>query len=70
MLNGQRGFEQEWYDEMYEAFAGFPNEKAIAAMRRWGVTHVVFHGGPIDVARFDALIPVASDGTIFIYRLR
>jgi hypothetical protein len=55
---------------MYEAFAGFPNEKAIAAMRRWGVTHVVFHGGPIDVARFDALIPVASDGTIFIYRLR
>lgn len=70
ILNGHSGFTPDAYPEMYEQFSTFPDTASLAAMRRWGVTHVVVHGSPVDTLKVPALVPVASDGSITIYRLR
>ena len=43
LLNGYSGFVPESYVRHAEELAGFPDARAMAALRRLGVTHVVVH---------------------------
>ena len=76
LLNGHSGFAPDTYDEMYKAFAGFPDAASVEAMRRWGATHVIAHLDRMEprsaaaMEQAGALVAVASDGQVRIYRLR
>jgi hypothetical protein len=75
LLNGYSGFKPATYDDAYEGLAEFPDDTAIATLRARGVTHVVVHlerypdGMSAILARAPALVPVATEGSIVIYRL-
>jgi hypothetical protein len=43
LMNGYSGYTPDTYLKYAEAFAGFPDERAIGAMRQAGVTHVMVH---------------------------
>ena len=43
LMNGYSGYTPDTYRKHAEAFAGFPDERAIVAMRQAGVTHVIVH---------------------------
>jgi hypothetical protein len=43
LLNGYSGFTPKSYFNHYDGLAGFPRSEAIAALRRYGVTHVFVH---------------------------
>ena len=43
LVNGYSGYTPETYRKYAESFAGFPDERAVAAMRQAGVTHIVVH---------------------------
>jgi hypothetical protein len=50
LLNGYSGYTPDTYRKHAEAFAGFPDERAIVAMRQAGVTHVIVHPARIPQA--------------------
>jgi hypothetical protein len=43
LVNGYSGFQPASYRQHYQDFNGFPDDRAIAALRAAGVTHVVVH---------------------------
>jgi len=44
LVNGYSGFSPPSYPPLVDLMADFPNDAAIAELRRRGVTHVVVHG--------------------------
>jgi hypothetical protein len=80
MLNGYSGIIPPSYQRSAEAVQGFPDDHSIAALHALGVTHVVVHAGDFArgygadalgrVHRHPALVLVAEEGDIEIYRLR
>jgi hypothetical protein len=80
MLNGYSGIIPPSYHRSVEAVDGFPGPASLAALHALGVTHVVVHVGDFrhgygaealgQVQHHPALVPVAEQGDIEIYRLR
>ena len=76
LINGYSGFRPDWYDEAYDELQGFPEETALEALHRRGVTHVIVHADRFEarvreaIDRAESLVPLAQDGDIRIYRLR
>lgn len=69
LLNGYSGFVPGSYVRHFEGVRGFPDGAALAYLKAQGVTHVIVHD--LDVRSAGAaLTPVASNGTMVIYRLR
>jgi hypothetical protein len=79
LVNGYSGFVPASYVQTWNDLRGFPEQGALEAMRRRGITHVVVHEdafiGMHGQERFDAigttrsLREIARDGDIHIYRL-
>jgi len=79
LLNGYSGIMPASYGRASQALSGFPDARALRAMRALGVTHVVVHyesSTPMMnvFARMGsvppALQPIAETGALSIYRLR
>jgi hypothetical protein len=76
MLNGYSGFMPSSFEEAAHAVRGFPDEAAVAYLRRAGVTHVIVDGAKTSEPRLaaieatESLRPFATDGVIRIYSLR
>ena len=80
MLNGYSGIIPPSYQRSVEAVQGFPDARSLAALHALGVTHVVVHAADFSrgygaevlgrIQRHPALILVAEQGDIQIYRLR
>jgi hypothetical protein len=76
MLNGHSGLRPDSYDETYRLVASFPSPASLVALHARGVTHVVVHFDRVSeaersaVEQSQALVRVASDGAINVYRLR
>ena len=43
IVNGYSGYFPAWWDEFRDALTGFPDDRAIDALRRRGVTHLLVH---------------------------
>jgi hypothetical protein len=75
LVNGYSGFVPNSYRQHFEQLAGFPDAKSIAALHALGVTHVFVHTDQLgaglteDLGRLQALIRVASEGSIVLYQL-
>lgn len=80
MLNGYSGFKPGSYADAYEAIQGFPDDRSLIALHERGVTDVVVHAEPFcgmvgpdrceAVLRVGSLQRVATDGHIYIFRLK
>jgi hypothetical protein len=75
LLNGYSGFVPASYYTHLDEVEPFPAERAIAALRRYGVTHVFVHRGlyPADrlaeIERTPALSIIAQDASVTLYQL-
>lgn len=74
LLNGYSGFLPLSYGTHWEAFAGFPDPSAVAALREAGVTHIVVHMAQVpDAAAALRTVPgvrlFAESDSIRIYRI-
>lgn len=75
MLNGYSGFIPASYYNHYEKLGTFPELDAVAALRAFGVTHVVAHRGSLGQTRRAALDAsaelrrIAEDGDIGLYEI-
>ena len=80
LMNGYSGFVPKSYSAFAEAFGAFPQADAIHAMRRAGVTHVMYHPSrfnrdpsamarDIDASPYLERLAVGRDG-LALYRLR
>ncbi len=79
MLNGYSGLTPRSYVAHYDALRGFPDGRAIAALRAAGVTHVFVHFALLDdwtapgtsdaVRRSPDLRLVAEEGGVGLYRV-
>jgi hypothetical protein len=76
MLNGYSGFVPSSYYEHYAAIGTFPSPESIAALQRFGVTHLVVHLDAYDAdaaARLQespALSEITREPPVVLYRLR
>jgi hypothetical protein len=80
MVNGYSGVAPESYTRHSRELAGFPNDAALDALRRIGVTHVFVHDRALRdwtndetadaVARSNALRLVAADADVALYEIR
>jgi hypothetical protein len=76
LVNGYSGFVPISYEQHFEQLGGFPDQKAIDALARLGVTHVFVHleafgpqlGGQLD--RAPLLRRVATEGSVALYVVR
>jgi hypothetical protein len=79
ILNGYSGLVPDSYVAHYQAFRGFPDERAIAALRNAGVTDIVVHEAELRARNSDEaasavraskdLQLIESDGGVSLYRL-
>jgi hypothetical protein len=79
LLNGYSGFLPQSYREHYQELRTFPDRRAIAALREWGVTHVVVHESAfvseVGQERFEQigetreLLLMLEAGNLRVYRL-
>ena len=73
LVNGYSGFVPLSYEQHFEQLGGFPDQKAIDALARLGVTHVFVHleafgpqlGDQLD--RAPLLRRVATEGSVALY---
>jgi hypothetical protein len=73
LINGYSGFVPLSYEQHFEQLGGFPDQKAIDALARLGVTHVFVHleafgpqlGGQLD--RAPLLRRIATEGSVALY---
>jgi hypothetical protein len=80
MVNGYSGITPESYIQHSRELAGFPDDTAVAALRRIGVTHVFVHDRALRawtnnetadaVARTSALRLLAADADVALYEIR
>ena len=56
MVNGYSGFLPPWYPELSKAMTRFPDDRAIAALRRHGVTRIMVHGEFLRTEVYDKLV--------------
>lgn len=76
LVNGYSGFTPASYAANADAFAGFPDARALRRLRDLGVTHVVVHLDDYDDGqalqrRLDAVLDLqAAAGSTTLYRLR
>jgi hypothetical protein len=78
LMNGYSGYVPESYERYAEEFRTFPDARALEAMRRAGVTHVIVHASryPAEadiraaVSRTAALELMAAWESAALYRLR
>jgi len=76
MINGYSGFVPDSYREHFEEIAGFPDARAIAALRGLGVTHVFVHTNQMrgeavaEIERLASLQELRREGPIRLYRFR
>jgi hypothetical protein len=79
LVNGYSGFVPLSYEQHFEQLAGFPDQKAIDALARLGVTHVFVHleafgASAVQIGeRLDRTPPlrrVATEGSIVLYAMR
>lgn len=60
LMNGYSGYTPASYTTFADAFWYFPEERAIQAMRRAGVTHVMFHPGRFGRGAEDVVAELAA----------
>jgi hypothetical protein len=76
MLNGYSGFVPYSYRQHFDQLAGFPDDRAIAALQTLRVTHLFVHVDQLGAAaaeqldRMPALTRLAADGSIVLYQLK
>jgi hypothetical protein len=72
LVNGYSGFVPPSFYEHVKAFAPFPQQPALDALRRSGVTHVFVHAdqfAPGVLDRTPGLRKIESDGKTTLYAL-
>src|SRR5262249_54865906 len=75
LLNGYSGFLPESYGEHLEELGGFPDARAINALKRIGVTHAFVHMDSFSaqdaaaIVRSPALRRIAQEGPVALYEI-